>query len=304
MAILITGGTGLIGRALITHMPQHEWIVLTRQGEAARHEVFRHLTAVSLRFIRDLSELADNEDISAIVNLVSEPIADKRWSHEQKQRIVDSRIRTTNELITLIERLQQKPDVLVSGSAVGYYGRQGANPVTEQEQNCYDEFSHHLCAMWEAAALKANDYGVRVCLLRTGIVLSADGGALAKMLPPFKFGLGGPMASGNQYMPWIHIDDMVDAIQYLLRESRLHGPFNLCAPNPVTNRAFSRALAKSLHRPCLFPMPEFMLRLLFGEMADLLIYGQRCIPEKLRDAGFIFNYERVNDALNAINGTK
>lgn len=290
MRLLVTGGTGLIGSALIKSLKQeHSVVALSRRPEVAQKQL--GVTAIS-----DLSSLSNLNGFDGIINLAGEPIADKRWSSRQKLKIQQSRFNLTQQLATLINK-SDKVKVLISASAIGYYGRQGSEPINESEQNCYPEFSHSLCAQWEALAQQAN---CRVCTTRIGIVLAEKGGALKKMLPPFKLGLGGPVASGEQYMSWIHIDDIVSAIEFLLNSPDASGPFNLTAPQPVSNQIFSRALASRLYRPCLFRVPQVSLRLMFGEMADLLIFGQNVVPKRLEEQGFHFQYRNIDEALAAL----
>lgn len=296
MKILITGATGLIGSALCKLLAdKHELIALTRNINKAKNTLPN-----SIDVLDNLEDL-NFDDLDAVINLAGEPIADKRWSAQQKQRIFQSRLGITEQIVTKINASDAPPKVFISGSAIGFYGRQPAeNVITESYSSTYPEFSHQLCKQWEELALQAQSPDVRVCLLRTGIVLSKQGGALDKMLPPFKLGLGGKMASGKQMMSWIHIDDMINAIVFLLDEPNAHGAFNLTAPEPVSNTNFTQILAKTLNRPALFPMPEFVLKLLFGEMSDLLIYGQNVIPEKLEQQGFKFKFETLDTALNEV----
>lgn len=296
MKILITGATGLIGSALCKLLAdKHELIALTRNINKAKNTLPN-----SIDVLDNLEDL-NFDDLDAVINLAGEPIADKRWSAQQKQRIFQSRLGITEQIVTKINASDAPPKVFISGSAIGFYGRQPAeNVITESYSSTYPEFSHQLCKQWEELALQAQSPDVRVCLLRTGIVLSKQGGALDKMLPPFKLGLGGKMASGKQMMSWIHIDDMINAIVFLLDEPNAHGAFNLTAPEPVSNTNFTQILAKTLNRPALFPMPEFVLKLLFGEMSDLLIYGQNVIPKKLEQQGFKFKFKTLDAALNEV----
>ena len=296
MKILITGATGLIGSALCKLLAdKHELIALTRNINKAKNTLPNSI--IALDNLKDVNF----DDLDAVINLAGEPIADKRWSAQQKQKIFQSRLAITEQIVNNINVSDTPPKVFISGSAIGFYGRQPAeNVITESYSSTYPEFSHQLCKQWEELALQAHSPGVRVCLLRTGIVLSKQGGALDKMLPPFKLGVGGRMASGKQMMSWIHIDDMVNAIVFLLKDEKAHGAFNLTAPEPVSNTNFTQTLAKTLNRPALFPMPEFVLKLLFGEMSDLLIYGQNVIPEKLEQQGFKFKFKTLDTALNEI----
>ncbi|WP_088329010.1 TIGR01777 family oxidoreductase [Lacimicrobium sp. SS2-24] len=296
MRILMTGGTGLIGSRLLSRFPEsHKITVLTRNLAEAQMALGRRATWLS-----SLKSLSNLDEFDAVINLAGEPIADKRWTTNQKEKICHSRWDITQKLVDLCQAGTQPPKVFISGSAIGYYGRQGDEIISEYHQHCHDEFSHRLCKKWEETALQAESDMTRVCLLRTGIVLSRRGGALVKMLPPFKLGLGGPMGNGKQYMSWIHISDMVAAIEFLLEQPDCQGAYNLTAPNPVTNAEFSKTLASALHRPCLFPMPAFVAKLLFGEMSDLLLYGQRVLPKRLQEAGFSFQHQHLNEALQSL----
>jgi uncharacterized protein (TIGR01777 family) len=237
------------------------------------------------------------DGFDGVINLAGEPIADKRWTKAQKARLCHSRWDITRQLAQLIRHSQTPPAVFLSGSAVGYYGDQGQALVTEDEPP-HDDFTHELCARWEALALEAESDKTRVCLMRTGVVLSAEGGALAKMLPVFRLGLGGPIGSGRQYLPWIHIDDMTNAILYLLDTPMLNGPFNMVSPYPVRNEKFSAMLANVLDRPGFMRTPGWALRILMGEAATLLLGGQRAIPQQLEKAGFGFRFFELEEALN------
>ena len=278
MNILITGGTGLIGSALTTlWQTEHRIWILTRS------KIRQNTDAV--QYIQTLSQVDFNQ-LDAVVNLAGEPIADKRWTEAQKRRICDSRWQVTEQIAQFIQQAATPPKTFISGSAIGYYGRQANQEITEDYQAYFPEFSHDICARWENLAQQASSENTRVCLLRTGIVLAERGGALKKMLPPFKLGLGGVIGSGEQYMSWIHLKDMVALIDFILKQPDLSGPINAVAPKAVSNRSFTETLAKRLNRPALLPMPAFMAKLLFGEMSEILLYGQRVVPKKLLDAGF------------------
>lgn len=293
MKILITGGTGLIGSAFISRF-QHEYTILTRRPESAARQLGEQHT-----YIHHLSALRNLNDFDAVINLAGEPIAEKRWSTRQKSRIERSRWQITDELVSLLEASSQPPNVFISGSAVGYYGRQGETKVTERDYIAHDEFSHQLCKTWEDKAKQAADK-TRLCIVRTGIVLAPKGGALERMVPPFKFGLGGPIGHGQQMMSWIHIQDMLSVIHFLMENEDSSGIYNATAPNPVSNEAFSQSLANVLHRPCLFRVPGFVMKLAFGEMSDLLLTGQAVIPEKLEECGFKFEFNELKPALENI----
>ncbi|ABE57830.1 MULTISPECIES: TIGR01777 family oxidoreductase [Chromohalobacter] len=297
MRILITGGSGFVGRPLCRrlHDAGHELLVVSRSPSRAK------------ALLPDGTEVRDSvlafvdRAPEAIINLAGEPIADKRWSAAQKRRLIDSRLTVTRDLVTLCERLDTPPRVMISGSAMGYYGDQGDRDVTEQTPP-QEEFAHRLCAEWESAALAAEPLGVRVVLLRTGLVLDAGGGTLAKLLLPFRLGLGGRLGSGRQYMPWIHREDWVSIALFLLERDDLAGPFNASAPHPVTNADFTRALARHLHRPAVMAVPAGVLRLALGEMSRLLLTGARMRPARLEAAGFGFQYPTLDSALKAILG--
>lgn len=300
MHILVTGGTGLIGRHLITKLisTSAEPIsisVLSRNAAKAKSRLPKMVNV-----IESLDQFDNFDDIDVVINLAGEPIADKRWTSEQKARICNSRWHVTQQLADKINASTQPPAVLISGSAIGYYGRQGDKPVTESHTDIHDEFTHEVCEKWEHIALGVSSK-TRVCVLRTGVVLSDDGGALSKMRLPFSLGLGGRIGNGKQYMSWIHINDMVAAILFLLEHKNCEGAYNLTAPTPVTNSEFVKAYAASLGRPAIFPMPALALKLLMGEAADLLLTGQRVVPKKLVDAGFQFTFIDIESAFADIN---
>ncbi len=291
MRVLITGGTGFIGRKLITALLARgdRVVVLSRRPQSAELDA-----RVAL-----CSELAQIEGpVNAVVNLAGAPIADKRWSQGRKRLLRESRIHLTEQLIDWIAQRVSPPSVLVSGSAVGYYGSQGDRELDE-EAECRPGFAHQLCADWEAQAQRASDQGVRVCCIRTGVVIG-KGGALAKLLPLFRLGLGGPIGSGRQWMSWIHIDDEVGAILHLLDHNTLAGAFNLTAPAPVTNELFSQTLAAALRRPAFLRMPAPLLELMLGEASELLLKGQRVVPRKLLQSGYRFKHPELEPALRSV----
>ncbi len=294
MNILITGGTGLIGRALIQHLHADRIIVLTRNLASAAKRLPQNIELVTT--------LADVnfDELDVVVNLAGEAIVDKRWSSAQKDIICQSRWQVTQSLVEKMQSATKPPHCFISGSAIGFYGRQNASAIDENHQNFYNEFSHHICKKWEDIALRAQSDKTRVCILRTGIVLANNGGALEKMLPAFKFGLGGPIADGKQFMSWIHIDDMVAVVLAAIYQPSLTGIINATAPMPVSNQEFSKTLSKVLSRPCIFRVPAFMLRILMGESADLVLYGQNVLPQKLLKNNFKFQYPALQVALKQL----
>lgn len=294
--ILITGGTGFLGRALVQDWLEqgHRVTVLSRNPVAAAQ-----LLGAEANPIGDLSLLPAGAHFDAVVNLAGEPIFGGRWTDARKKRLRDSRIALTERLVDFIAGLAVKPEVLISGSAVGIYGDQGDALLTERNIG-KNSFSQRLCADWENAALRAENLGVRVCLVRTGLVLDNGGGLLQRMLPAFNLGLGGRLGDGRQWMSWVHRRDWLAIVHTLLNNPDLAGTFNAASPHPVTNREFSAALAKQLRRPMLLPLPAALLKLLFGEMAELMLGSQRVIPERLQAEGFQFQFETLKSALQQI----
>lgn len=292
MKILVTGGTGLIGGHLVPRLQElgHQVTVLTRRPDDARKKLNDRV--ILWNTLEDKHNL---NGIDAVINLAGEPIADKRWTTEQKDRLCQSRWRITQKLADLINASETPPSVLISGSATGYYGDLGEVVVTEEEPP-HNEFTHKLCARWEQIACEAQSDKTRVCLLRTGVVLAPKGGILAKMIPPFRLGLGGPIGNGRQYLAWIHIDDMVNAILWLL-DNDLRGPFNMVSPYPVRNEQFAHALGHALQRHAILRVPATVIRLLMGESSVLVLGGQRALPKRLEAAGFPFRWYDLEEAL-------
>ena len=293
MNYLITGGTGLIGKAFIERLPKDtsQVTVLTRNTAKANKLLGSAINCIDKLTVNDI----ENSDV--VLNLAGEPIADKRWSDGQKNKICHSRWDITQQLVDLINQAKNPPTVFISGSAIGIYGRQNKLPINESFEQFHREFTHHICSSWENIALSVTTRQTRVAILRTGIVLAENKGALEKMTPPFKFGLGGKIGDGEQMMSWIHIDDMVAAISHIEANKTLQGAINLTAPNPVSNVQFTHALAASLNRPCRFTTPAWVLKIMFGEMSDILLFGQNVVPTKLIDSGFSFKYPTVEEAL-------
>ncbi|ODS12107.1 TIGR01777 family oxidoreductase [Vibrio scophthalmi] len=296
MKILITGGTGFVGRELLKHLTTHEVVLLSRNLDKAK-QTLSHADLGNITYLSHLDDLHDLNDFDAVINLAGEPIADKRWNKKQKQAICQSRWQLTEQIISLIHASTTPPKVFISGSAVGYYGDQQQHPFDESLHVQSKGFPHYVCAKWEEIANRARSEETRVCILRTGVVLGCDGGALSKMLLPYKLGVGGPIGRGKQYLPWIHMLDMVRGILYLLETEHAHGEFNFCAPHPVTNRHFSRTLARTLKRPHLLFTPKWVLKIMMGESAVLLFDSVRAKPKKLTELGFRFSYSRIEPAL-------
>jgi len=294
MHILLTGGTGLIGRRLCQHWLAlgHQLTVWSRQPASVAKQCGRQV-----RGIGRLEDLGD-EPLDAIVNLAGAPIADRPWSDKRKQLLWQSRIGLTEQLLAWLETRQQRPSVLVSGSAVGFYGDGGERELTEQSQPVRKDFASDLCIAWEETAQRAEALGLRVVLVRTGLVLASEGGMLARLKLPYKLGLGGPIGSGRQFMPWVHIDDQIGLIDFLLNSPATTGPYNACAPEPVRNREFARRLGRALHRPAFMPVPGLILRVALGDMADLLLGGQRARPVRLLAAGYTFRFNDLQSALD------
>jgi uncharacterized protein (TIGR01777 family) len=287
--MLITGGTGLIGRSLIKSLyNKYAITVVTRDPARAKRLLGDNTSYITAEALKSVDEF------DAVINLAGEPIADKRWTVAQKERICKSRWDITQQLVDLINASAKPPSAFISGSAIGVYGRQGDKVVTEEFTDFNDEFSREVCKKWEDIALQAT---TRTCVMRTGVVLSDKGGALAKMLMPFRLGLGGPISTGKQFMAWIHIEDMVKGIEYLLDSNEAKGVYNLTSPNPNTNHFFSLALARRLERPCIFRVPAFVIKTLMGESSDLVLFGQKVVPQRLLDEGFTFSYPTLNEAL-------
>lgn len=294
MRILITGGTGLIGRHLCAVLlaQGHELTVLSRRPKTVAPKCGN-----SVRAMASLDEWTPERTFDAVINLAGEPIVDAYWSVKRKQVLLDSRVRLTEKLVQRIAGAQQKPAVLLSGSAVGYYGN-GGDTVLDEAMAAGHDFPAELCASWEKAARAAEQSGVRVCLLRTGLVLSKQGGLLGRMLLPFKLAMGARLGDGKQWMSWVHIDDYVAMVLRLLNDDSLNGAFNMTAPAPATNAEFTRTLAQTLHRPALFVAPSFALKLAMGERACLLLEGQRVLPKRLESSNFQFAHPRLEGALH------
>jgi len=296
MKILITGGTGFIGRALIQNLTEqgYDVTVLSRNLDAVEK-----IGVPGVKVLNNLDQLKPEDSYQIIINLAGAPIFDARWSDARKQVIRDSRINLTRQLVTCMAAMTVKPELLISGSAIGYYGDQGDAVLTEQSTTRTD-FSQQLCVDWENEAKKAEQFGIRVCLIRTGLVLGDGGGLLQRMLLPFKLGLGGRLGNGQQWMSWIHRQDWIAIALRMITDLSMHGAYNATAPNPVTNNEFTSTLAQGLKRPALLPVPACLLKMLLGEMSGLVLGSQRVVPERLQSEGFTFQYTDLSSALTEV----
>jgi uncharacterized protein (TIGR01777 family) len=295
MKILISGSSGLVGTAATAALQSdgHSVSRLVRPGGTQKPADVRWdpMTATV--------DIPAMEGTDVVIHLSGAGIGDARWTDARKQVLRSSRIDTTRVLVDSLSRMKRKPAALLVASAIGYYGPRGDEILTESSSNGSD-FLALTCRDWEAEAQRAESADIRTVMLRFGIVLSAKGGALPKMLPPFKLGVGGRLGDGKQWMSWVAMEDVVAAIRFAISNASLHGPVNMVAPNPVRNEEFTRLLAAMLHRPAIFPAPAFMLRVILGEMADALLLGSdRVQPEKLLAAGFPFRFQILEPALRA-----
>ena len=295
-AYLITGATGLIGQALCQRLLNNGETVFALSRNCQRA---RKILGSQVYCAESVDAFPAETTIDVVINLAGAPIVDKRWTETRKQKLLDSRVTYTQDLIQQLSKRSSLPNSFISGSAVGWYGNQGDTVLTEKS-SFKPDFSHELCEQWENAAVTAESLGMRVAIVRTGLVVAPDGGFLSKMLLPFKMGLGGPISDGQQYMPWIHIDDICRLFLFLAENPRLTGVFNGTAPRPVTNQQFSEALAETLHRPAFFRVPACALKLSMGEMAGLLLGGQRAISEKAQAERFEFLYTDIHSALSDV----
>ena len=299
MKIVLTGATGMIGSLLTERLSKshHSLVLLSRKPPSEISVANKQWLVWQPGASGEWERAIDGAD--AVINLAGEPIAGKRWTPKQKEILRSSRIDGTKALVDAIAKAQVKPKLMISASAVGYYGPHGDEALNEDSKPG-DDFLARLCVDWEAQAQQAESLGVRVCLLRTGIVLAKGEGALKKMVPPFKMFIGGPLGSGRQWMPWIHIEDEVGLIQFLIENERARGAFNGTAPNPVTMAEFSKTLGGVLNRPSWARVPPSVLALMVGEMAEMLLNGQRAIPEAAMKLGFKFKYPNLKLALESL----
>ncbi|HTP07875.1 MAG TPA: TIGR01777 family oxidoreductase [Anaerolineae bacterium] len=299
MRIIITGGSGLIGRGLVDSLTQdgHEVIVLSRTPDSVKN-LPKGACAEKWdgKSAQDWGKFVNGAD--AIVNLAGTTISE-RWSEDRKREIRESRVNAGKAIVEAVKAAEKKPRVVVQSSAVGYYGPRGAEEITE-DSSAGSDFLASVCQDWEASTAELDAMGIRRPIIRTGVVLDKNGGALPKMVLPVKMFVGGPLGSGQQYFPWIHLHDEVVAIRWLIDNSSAHGVYNLSAPQPVTNKEFTHAIGKVLGRPTFMPVPAFAMKTLFGEMATLLLDGQREMPMRLVKEGFKFKFTNAEAALRDV----
>ncbi len=295
--ILVTGGTGFIGSALTRCLVNNGYHV-TVLSRATSSSV-KSVCGPEVDVLGSFDQIEADDFYNIVINLAGAPIFGSRWTDNRKNILRDSRIKLTEQLINSIARMSIKPELLINGSAIGYYGDQGDTQLTEQSEVKAD-FSQKLCSDWEQEALKAELMGIRVCLMRTGLVLGEGGGLLQRMLLPFRLGLGGRLGAGNQWMSWIHRDDWIAIALKMIKDSSMQGAYNATAPNPVTNSQFTLTLAESLHRPALLPVPAWLLKSLLGEMSELVLGSQRVLPARLNLEGYQFKFTHLESALKQI----
>jgi len=307
MRVFVTGGTGLIGTRLVRHLLKRgdQPVVLSRRPDAAARLFGPACTVVSGDPTQAGDWMGAVADCDAVMNLAGENVFGRRWNAEVKALLHDSRVRATLNVAEALHRLSRqgdsRPRTLVNASAIGYYGPHGDEELTEDSPPG-DDFLARLCVEWEKAACAVETPGVRCVTVRVGVVLDKEGGALAKLLTPFKLGAGGPVGSGKQWMSWIHHEDMTGLFLLALDNPQARGPLNGTAPGPVTNRDFGKALGRALHRPAFLPMPGFALRVLVGEAAEVVLTGQRVLPQRAQRLGYVFKYPSVDAALREIVG--
>jgi uncharacterized protein len=298
MRVIITGGTGLIGSALAKNLSKdgHEVIILSRQPEKYKGSLSANVLTTRWNAVDSdgWEHLANG--VNAIVNLAGENLSSGRWNQEQKQRFRNSRLNAGEAIVDAVKKVSIKPGVIIQASAVGYYGPTG-DEIIQEDNPPGQDFLAKLCLEWEASTAPVDEMGVRRAIIRTGIPLTTKGGVLPRFLLPSRLFVGGPLGTGDQWFPWLHIKDQVRAILFLIENKVLSGPFNLSAPYPVTNRQFAQNLGQVLNRPSFMRVPSLALKILFGEMATIILDGQRVVPKRLQEAGFEFLFKKVKPAL-------
>lgn len=298
MKVLVTGATGFVGQRVVKQLLEagDDVVVLTRNVAKGALNLGTKCKFYTWSDTTTPPPMEAFLGVEGVINLLGEGIADKRWNEEQKKKIHDSRIMSTQRIVEAIKAMPVKPKALISASAIGIYGDRGNEELSE-DASTGNDYLASLCKEWEAEAYKAKEFGVRVAVLRTGVVLGKNGGALKKMLPIFKLGAGGPVGSGKQYMSWIHVEDLAQMYVVALKNPSYEGPYNGTALNPATNKEFTQTLGKALHRPAFAPVPGFALKLVFGEMASVLLEGQKVIPSKFKASKFRYRYPSLEMAI-------
>ncbi len=297
MNIIIFGGTGFIGRNLTTNLlaDGYDVFIVTRNSQGKLPISGSNVHAIYWNSVSPISSITIPDKIDAIVNLAGESIGKRRWDMSVKEEILASRVRTTRAIVKAINSKIIHSDVLINGSAVGYYGARGDEEVTESE-HAGSDFLAEVCQKWEDEAYKVKNGLTRVVTLRTGIVLG-DEGALNKMTIPYKYYLGGPLGSGKQWLSWIHVEDLTRIIQFIIEHKEIKGPVNAVSPNPSTMKEFSKALGKTMNRPSWMPVPEFLLKIAMGQMSEMLVHGQKAVPGIISEAGFEYKFPKLEEAL-------
>jgi uncharacterized protein (TIGR01777 family) len=303
MKVMVTGATGFIGKELIKRLNEmgHEIVVLTRNSDSARFRVPVHCEVITWDPCKYHLQSTALKGVDAVINLAGENIADGRWSPERKRELIQSRELSARRLVNAISYMDKKPKTLVSVSAIGFYGNRGDALLNETDSKGHG-FLSDVCKVWEEEILKAKELRVRTVAYRLGMVLGHDGGALNKILPPFKLGLGGKLGSGSQWMSWIHINDLVNMLVHAIENPSIDGIYNAVSPNPVRNKEFTKTLGNVLNRPTIFPVPKFVLKIALGELSELLLGSQRVAAKKISDTGFKFNYPHVKEAVQEVCG--
>lgn len=299
MRALVTGATGFVGPYVLKLLDRPA--ILSRNAAKATQKLGQYNISAAYDWdpMSGPPPAEAFEGIDAVIHLAGDPVASQRWSDEKKRAIRESRVQGTRNLVEGLRRLSNRPPVLVSASAVGWYGSRG-DEIQDETAPPADDFLAEVCEAWEREARAASDLGMRVAMVRVGVVLGKEGGAIEKMLMPFKLGVGGPLGNGKQWMPWIHVDDVAAMFVFAAKQSGLSGPMNGVAPNCVTNKEFTKAFAAALHRPAILPTPYFALRVMIGEFAQVLFASQRIVPKVAIDHGFQFCYPTIREAMEAI----